>query len=61
MDFVKEHWESIGVIFVLFRIFIIGVRDALDKTPDTDDNLFERIVTIIKKAGAYAIFGTRAK
>ena len=61
LDFLKDNWEKIGIIFLLFRSFVIGVRDALDKTPETDDNWFERFASILKKAAAYALLGTRVK
>lgn len=30
-----------------------GIRDAIDKTPASDDNTFERIVTILGKTLGY--------
>lgn len=56
INYLKAHFAEIGVIFLMFYVFIKGVRDVLDKTPATDDNLFERVVTILGKLAA--LFGT---
>lgn len=58
MDWLQAHWVQIGVIALAIHTALKGVRDALDKTPETDDNLFEKIVSIIGKVVGY-LFGSR--
>ena len=61
MDLIREHWLEITVLYLAFAKFITAIRDVLDKTPATDDNLFEKIVTILNKLGAYLLTGQRPK
>ena len=52
MEFVKwfqDNWAAILAVLVAFSMFLKALRDAIDKTPATDDNAFERIVTIVGK------------
>lgn len=60
--FINQHaWVIAGItIFIALHTILKAVRDAIDKTPATDDNAFERIVTIMGKAAGYLI-GLRAK
>lgn len=60
VEYVKANWIAIGVIYLAFHTFLKAIRDAFDKTPETDDNIFERIVTILGKATKYFITGKRA-
>lgn len=53
------NWEQIALIYLLTVKFITGVRDAIDKTPLTDDNWIERTVTILGKTINYVTFGKR--
>lgn len=43
---------AIAIYLVLVKA-AQGIRDAIDKTPATDDNWFERIVTILGKTIGY--------
>lgn len=61
IDFVKENWQTIVVIWLALIKFITAIRDAIDKTPSTDDNVFERFCTILNKVGAQLFTGQRAK
>lgn len=58
--FVSENWVQITVLVVAFHTFLKAVRDAIDKTPETDDNIFEKAVTIIGRVVAYIATGKRA-
>jgi hypothetical protein len=57
----QNLWIVAGItIFVAVHTIVKAVRDAIDKTPATDDNAFERVVTIMGKVAAY-LAGIRAK
>lgn len=60
--FITQHAWILAAITILIAIHTIlkAVRDAIDKTPTTDDNGFERLVTILGKIAAY-LAGFRAK
>lgn len=58
MDF---DWEKAALIYLLSVKFITGLRDAIDKTPATDDNIFERIASILTKTLSYVTLGSRPK
>lgn len=60
MNWMNAHWLQISVIGLATHTFLKAVRDAVDKTPNTDDNAFERLVTISGKAVGY-LFGSRPK
>ena len=60
MDWLAENWQTVGVIALAAHTFLKAIRDAIDKTPDTDDNIFEKIVSVIGKMVGY-LFGSRAK
>ena len=55
------NWEQITLIYLLAVKFITGLRDAIDKTPTSDDNWFERICSILGKTVNYVTFGARPK
>jgi hypothetical protein len=61
LNFIKENWVTITVVYLAFAKFITAIRDVLDKTPASDDNWIERIVTIINKLGGYLLTGQRPK
>lgn len=61
VNFIKENWIQITVVYLAFAKFITALRDVLDKTPQTDDNLFEKLCTIVNKLGAYLLTGQRPK
>jgi hypothetical protein len=60
VNFVKGHLVEIGLIALVVQNFVKGLRDALDKTPDTDDNIFEKIASVSVKLLNYLV-GIRAK
>jgi len=59
IDWIKDNWVVVGVVFIAFHTFLKAVRDAIDKTPATDDNWFERLVTIVGKVASYLFMGQR--
>lgn len=56
---VQGHWMQITVIYLAVHKLLVSVRDALDKTPATDDNWFEKLVTAMGKLGNYLTTGKR--
>jgi hypothetical protein len=61
MEWIQSHWVEIVAGYVLFIQVMKAIRDAIDTTPGTDDNWFERACTIMQKLGATLITGQRAK
>ena len=61
MEWIQQNWEAVAIVYLLGVKFITGIRDAFDKTPASDDNLFERICTILQKTIAYIVIGQRPK
>lgn len=61
--FILTHaWISLVIpMYLLFLKYITGIRDILDKTPETDDNWFEKSVTFLKKFSGLVILGQRPK
>ena len=60
MEWLQENWVQVGVIALAAHTLLKGIRDAIDKTPQTDDNFFEKAVTLIGKVAGY-LFGSRSK
>jgi len=58
-QFVRDHWVEITVVYLAFAKFITAIRDVLDKTPQSDDNWFEKMVTLLNKLGSYLLTGKR--
>lgn len=58
-NFVATNWVAIVAVAVAFHTAARGIRDAIDKTPATDDNVFERFVTISGKAVDYIVKAKR--
>lgn len=58
-----EHaWVGMAIMgYLLFHKGITAIRDAIDKTPATDDNWFERAQTISAKAVKFLMAGKRPK
>lgn len=54
-----QNWVGIIAVYLAVHKFLVSVRDVLDKTPATDDNWFEKAVTIMGKLGGYLIAGKR--
>lgn len=61
-DFAINHpWVGLTLaIYLVVAKAIVGIRDAIDKTPASDDNWFERFATIIAKTIGY-LGGIRPK
>lgn len=58
---VKYPWLSLTIVIYLLSVkLIVGVRDAIDKTPASDDNWFEKAATILGKTIGY-LAGFRPK
>lgn len=58
---VKYPWLSLTIVIYLLVVkLIVGVRDAIDKTPASDDNWFEKAATILAKTIGY-LAGFRPK
>jgi hypothetical protein len=53
ISFFRDNWAQILVIALALHTFLKAVRDAIDSTPDTDDNWFEKLVTVIGKVLNY--------
>jgi len=53
MEWIQTNWVQITVIAIAVHTFLKAIRDAVDKTPETDDNIFEKVVTILGKVIAY--------
>ena len=61
MDWLQQNWVTIVAVYLAVHKFLVAIRDVLDKTPATDDNIFEKAVTILGKLGGYLITGSRPK
>ena len=60
ISLVKEHWDTALLILIALHTFLKAIRDAIDSTPETDDNIFEKVVTLFGKVMGYLIKGKRA-
>lgn len=60
--FAQDHaWVGLVIASVLaLHTGLKALRDAIDTTPESDDNLFEKTVTIMGKVTKYLV-GFRAK
>ena len=54
-----ENWVGVIAVYLAVHKFLVSVRDVLDKTPATDDNFFEKAVTIMGKLAGYLVTGKR--
>ena len=61
-NFAQQHaWLGLTIAIVIAaHTGLKALRDAIDNTPQTDDNWFERAVTIMGKITGY-LAGFRAK
>lgn len=59
MEWLQQNWMSVSVVYLLFYSFVKGLRDVLDKTPATDDNIFEKAVTALGKLALLFTTGKR--
>jgi hypothetical protein len=57
----QQNWVGIIAVYLLVAKFITGLRDVLDKTPAVDDNIFEKICTVMAKLADYLVKGQRPK
>jgi hypothetical protein len=55
----SENWVGIIAIYLAVHKVAVAVRDAIDKTPQTDDTIFEKAVTIMGKIGDYIVKAKR--
>ena len=55
----QTNWVAVIAVVLAFHTFLKAVRDAIDKTPETDDSLFEKFVTIVGKVVKYITTGKR--
>lgn len=55
----QENWVGIIAVFLGLHKVLVTIRDILDKTPETDDNWFEKMVTMIGKLLGYLATGKR--
>lgn len=53
--FIVAHWATIAVVALVLKNIIVGTRDALDATPETDDNIIEKAASITLKVLGYLI------
>lgn len=61
LSFIKDNWIAIGVVYLALHKLLVTIRDVLDKTPQTDDNLFEKLVSVMGKLAKYFTTGARPK
>ncbi len=59
MNWIQENWVQIVAGYLLFVKIITTIRDVLDKTPSSDDSVWERACTILQKLGAALLTGKR--
>ena len=61
-NFAQQHaWIGLTIASIIaVHTGLKALRDAIDTTPHTDDNWFERTVTIMGKVTSY-LAGFRAK
>jgi len=59
INIVKDNWDKIILVYLAVHKLIVTLRDVLDRTPDSDDNILERIVTLSGKLADYLIKGKR--
>lgn len=56
---ILEHWVQITVIWLAFVKIVTTLRDIFDKTPQSDDNWFEKLASIIARLGQSLFLGKR--
>ena len=55
----QTNWVQIGVIALALHTFLKAIRAAIDKTPNSDDNWFEKLVSFLGKIVNYLATGKR--
>ena len=58
--FIVANWEKILIVVIVIQNLNKGLRDALDTTPQSDDNIWEKTSTILSKVLGY-LLGFRPK
>lgn len=61
VNWIKDHWLAIGVVYLALHKILVTIRDIIDKNPDKDTNLFEKVVTLMGKLAKYFATGERPK
>jgi hypothetical protein len=59
-NFIVANWDKILLVVIVLSNINKGLRDALDTTPGTDDNAWEKASTVISKVLGY-LLGFRPK
>ena len=59
IQWIQSNWVQIVAGYLLFVKVMTTLRDAIDKTPESDDSWFERACTIMGKLGASLLIGKR--
>ena len=59
-NFVVTYWDKILIVVIVLSNINKGLRDALDSTPTTDDNIWEKTSTVLSKVLGY-LLGFRPK
>lgn len=59
VTWVQANWVGIVAGYLALHKLLVTVRDVLDKTPATDDNAFEKFVTVMGKLAVYLTVGKR--
>lgn len=55
------EFNSIALGYLLYIKIITTIRDVIDKTPNEDNNIWERMCTILSKIGNALTIGARPK
>ena len=53
---IQANWVQIGIIALASLALLKAIRDAIDTTPQSDDNFFEKTVSLLSKIIVY-LFG----
>lgn len=61
IEWIQSNWVQVVAGYVFFIQVMKAVRDAVDTTPLTDDNWFERTCTVMSKLTASLLTGARPK
>ena len=59
-NFIVANWEKIAIVVLVIQNINKGLRDALDSTPHTDDNIWEKASSLLTKVLGY-LLGFRPK
>lgn len=59
INWIQQNWVGIVAGYLALHKLMVSIRDVLDKTPNTDDNAFEKTVTVMGKLATYLVTGKR--